>query len=281
MKYNPPFNGNIDDSYIDAIPVTGVEGSVIPAAAVEVPQREIVNFILKSALSPTNGDLNQLARSVQIDLVNWAIDIGTANAIVINLDPAPATLVAGLKVFVLVKVTNTGTTTVNCNGITKPLLTQGLVNLPGGVIVVNGIAMIIYDGTQWQLMLGTAATAGPAGPAGVAGAQGVPGPAGAAGAQGPAGATGAQGPAGPPGNPTSLIVSPGAVGSYAFVGGGYEQGQGGIVGGGSVNIFSPTDGSMHFYLGGTFVNPVYFGTWQIMSTMNNGGGFVSIALRVA
>src|SRR6266478_4557998 len=211
MQYNQPYGGNIDDHFIDGVPPFGVQGSIIPAAAIEYTQREIVNFILKSQLSPSNGDLTQLSRSVQVDLVNWAIDTGTLNHIVVTLDPAPPTLVAGLKVWTLVKFTNTGTTDVNCNGIIKPLLTQGLVNLPAGVIVANGIAIIVYDGTQWQLMLGTAATAGPAGPTGSTGA------AGAAGAQGIQGPAGPAGPTGPAGSPTSLIVTRGAVGAYAFI----------------------------------------------------------------
>lgn len=217
MDYNPPYGAAPDSSYVDGVPATGIEGSIIPAHAIEYPQREIVNNILKNQISPSNGDLFQLSRAQQVDLVNWAIDIGTANHIVINLDPAPFTLTAGLKAWVLIKATNTGTTDVTCNGIVKPLLTQGLVNLAGGVIVANGIAIIVYDGTQWQLMLGTAATSGPAGPTGATGAQGPPGPAGAAGATGATGPQGPAGPAGPAGSPASLIVSPGAIGAYAWV----------------------------------------------------------------
>ena len=111
MEYNEPWGGNTNDPYVDGNPSLGIEGSIIPAAAIEYTQREIVNLILKSQLTPTNGDSTQLAKSVQIDRVNWAIDQGTANNLVITLDPAPDTLVEGLKVFVLVKVTNTGTTT--------------------------------------------------------------------------------------------------------------------------------------------------------------------------
>ena len=214
MKYNQPYGGEVDAHYVDGNPPLGIEGSIIPLGAVEYPQREIVNFILKSQLTPANDDLNQLSRSVQVDLVNYAIDIGTLNHIVINLDPIPATLVAGLKAFIVVKFTNTGTTDVTCNGIVKPLLTQGLVNLPAGVIVANGIAIIIYDGTQWQLMLGTAATGGPAGPTGATGAAGAAGATGATGAAGAAGAQGPIGPQGPPGSPTSLIVNGFGIGSY-------------------------------------------------------------------
>jgi hypothetical protein len=214
MQYNEPFNGNTNDPYLDGNPDLGIEGSIIPAAAIEYTQREIVNLILKSQFTPSNGDNLQLAKSVQVDLVNWAIDTGTANNIVITLDPAPDTLVAGLKVFVLIKATNTGTTTLKCNNLIAPVLTQGLTNLAAGVIVANGIAILIYDGARWQLMLGTAATGGPAGPTGATGAQGIPGPAGPPGAAGAAGTPGPQGPPGPAGSPTSLIVPATGVGSY-------------------------------------------------------------------
>ena len=214
MQYNEPFNGNTNDPYLDGNPDLGIEGSIIPAAAIEYTQREIVNLILKSQLTPTNGDSTQLAKSVQIDRVNWAIDQGTANHLVITLDPAPDTLVEGLKVFVLVKVTNTGTTTMTTNGLIAPVVTQGLTNLPSGVIVANGIAILIYDGSRWQLMLGTAATGGPAGPTGATGPAGPVGPAGPPGANGAAGTPGPAGPTGPAGSPASLIVPATGVGSY-------------------------------------------------------------------
>lgn len=220
MQYNNPYaNPGITDSngyqsYRDGDPVHGIPPSIIPAAAIEAPQREIVNCILKNQISPLAGDATQLAQALQRDLVNWAVDIGTANHIVVNLDPAPAAPVAGLKIWILVKVTNTGTTDLTCNGITKPLLTQGLANLSSGVIVANGIAIAVYDGTQWQLMLGTAATSGPAGPTGAAGPAGPAGPAGAAGATGATGAQGPAGPTGPAGSPASLIVDYGGIGAW-------------------------------------------------------------------
>lgn len=251
MQYNQPYGGNIDASYIDGNPPFGIEGSIIPAAAVELTQREIVNFILKSQLAPTNSDPNQLSRSVQIDKVNWAIDTGTLNHIVVTLDPAPATLEAGLKVWTLVKFTNTGTTDVTCSGIVKPLLTQGLVNLAAGVIVASGIAIIVYDGTQWQLMLGTAATAGPAGPTGATGATGATGTTGLTGAPGATGAIGPAGPTGPPGSPTSLVTA--GVGSYALTN--------------NISVATMTVPSIQVF--GVTINSTWMsvGTWQIRSTL--------------
>lgn len=275
MQYNQPFGGNIDASYIDGVPPFGIEGSVIPAAAIELTQREIVNLILKSQLSPTNSDSTQLSRSVQIDKVNWAVDTGTVNHIVVDLDPVPATLVQGLKVWTLVKFTNTGSTDVLCNGILKPLLTQGLVNLPTGVIVANGIAIIVYDGTQWQLMLGTAATGGPAGATGATGAAGIQGTQGIQGLQGIQGVKGDTGPAGAPGSPTSLVVPPLSVGAYALADwrGGFQPitGTGGQLGVHTSDFNYPA-------------NFATVGTWRIMSAlqlanqMTNIEGITTIAV---
>lgn len=256
MQYVKPFNATDPDApYIDADPPTAVEGSVIPAAAVEDPQREIVNFILKSQLAPSSGDKVQLAKSVQIDRVNWAEDTGTADHIVIDLDPAPDTLVKGLKVWVLAAATNTGAVDVTCNGVTKPLLTQSLVNLAAGQYTINGIWQIAYDGTQWQMLIGTAATGGPAGPAGPAGAAGPAGPAGPAGAAGAAGAQGPAGPQGPPGSPTSLVVGEGALGAYAF---GQTDGPSSARDG--YNYVANHEG-LFFRFGGT---------WRVMSALHPG-----------
>jgi hypothetical protein len=53
-----------DASFIDFNAATGVEGSVVPAAAIEAPQREIVNVILAAGLTPDAGQLDQLVLSI-------------------------------------------------------------------------------------------------------------------------------------------------------------------------------------------------------------------------
>jgi hypothetical protein len=203
-------------SYVDGNPSTGVPPSIIPAAAIEMPQRELINMMLFNQITPSSSDLTQLAQAQQRDLVNWAVDNGTANHVNITLSPAPNTIVEGLKVWVLIAHTNTGTTDLTVNGITKPVLTQGLTNLSAGVIVANGIAIFVYDGTEWQLMLGTAATSGPAGPTGAAGPPGPAGTNGTNGGSGPPGPPGPSGPVGPQGSPASLVAGYFNVGYYSI-----------------------------------------------------------------
>lgn len=64
MLYNPPVGGAANDPYVDANPATGVEGSPVPAAALEDPQREIVAVIEAAGLVPSAADLSQLGQAI-------------------------------------------------------------------------------------------------------------------------------------------------------------------------------------------------------------------------
>ncbi len=65
MEYVPPIGGDPNDPYIDANPALGVEGSPVPAAAIEHPMREIMNVILAAGIIPDSGDLTQLSAAIQ------------------------------------------------------------------------------------------------------------------------------------------------------------------------------------------------------------------------
>ena len=64
MKYIPPIGGAANDSYVDGNPAGGVEGSPVPAAAIEHPQREIEAVIAAAGLVPAVGDLTQLRQAI-------------------------------------------------------------------------------------------------------------------------------------------------------------------------------------------------------------------------
>lgn len=65
MKYTPPM-GEADPNapYRDEVPETGTEGSIVPAEAIEHPQREIVHVIAAAGLDPDDGDLTQLYQAI-------------------------------------------------------------------------------------------------------------------------------------------------------------------------------------------------------------------------
>lgn len=60
MLYNPPIGGAVNDPYVDANPGLGIDGSPVPAAAIEYPQRELLAVIQAAGLTPSNATLNQL-----------------------------------------------------------------------------------------------------------------------------------------------------------------------------------------------------------------------------
>jgi hypothetical protein len=65
MKYSQPFGTpeppqGIFPRFVNANPVTGTEGSVIPATALDENQIEITTVIQNAGLTPTHGDLTQL-----------------------------------------------------------------------------------------------------------------------------------------------------------------------------------------------------------------------------
>ena len=65
MKYTPPLDSQDQDAgYVNADPANGTEGSKIPAAALENPQREIVAAIQDAGLSPNANDKTQLKQAI-------------------------------------------------------------------------------------------------------------------------------------------------------------------------------------------------------------------------
>lgn len=60
MKYVPPVGGAPGDPYVDGDPGTGVDGSPVPAAAIEHPMREIEAVIVAAGLTPSASNLAQL-----------------------------------------------------------------------------------------------------------------------------------------------------------------------------------------------------------------------------
>ena len=79
MKYTQPFD-EVDENahYVNADPSAGIEGSAVPAAAVEAPQRELVHLITSAGLTPDDNDKTQVKQAV--DAVVAAAIVGKADA---------------------------------------------------------------------------------------------------------------------------------------------------------------------------------------------------------
>lgn len=219
-----PYDLNLDAPYINGNPATGVNGSIPPAAVMEYPQREMLKVIKEAGVdTPTNEDLTQFYRAIlyhiQRDKPNWANDAGTANALVVTLDPAPLSYTAGLVVRTKANASNTGATTLRVMPL-APVAVVGLggtAALIGGEIVAGQIYEFVHDGNVWHLLRprsqagaqGATGPIGPQGPKGDTGSSGTKGATGQTGEQGPQGATGAVGPVGPKGDPGGMGIDGG------------------------------------------------------------------------
>jgi len=65
MKYQAPVGAaTTNDPYVDFNATTGEAGSIPPAAAIEDPQREIVNVITGAGLTPDENDTTQLTQAI-------------------------------------------------------------------------------------------------------------------------------------------------------------------------------------------------------------------------
>lgn len=152
MKYHPPF-GSVDPNapYVDKNVPGAVRGSAVPAAAIEMPQREIVDFITKAGLTPTDDDL-QLARAVQAGKVNYAVAGGTGTAVTATLSPAPDQYREGMRVFLKLAATITGACTLSLNGLGAKNITRAdLTPTKSGDGLAEEVIELIYDGVQFQI----------------------------------------------------------------------------------------------------------------------------------
>lgn len=71
MKYVKPLNETDENAgYTDADPAHGIKGSTVPAAAIEMPQREIVAAIMAAGLVPSGEDGGQLAQAIAKNIGN-------------------------------------------------------------------------------------------------------------------------------------------------------------------------------------------------------------------
>jgi hypothetical protein len=89
MRYYQPYGAAANAPYVNGNPATGIAGSIPPAEQMEHPQRELADFITKSGLTPTELDLGQLAKGVQLGKVKYAAAAGTNWQFIRSFNAAP------------------------------------------------------------------------------------------------------------------------------------------------------------------------------------------------
>jgi Protein of unknown function (DUF2793) len=155
MLYNQPLGqANVNAPFVNGNPQTGTPGSIIPAPAVEYPQREIINALIAAGLVPTNNDLTQLTQAIRLlGRIPYCLDLGSANNIVI--DPLPAITAYAIPLIFAIRVAfvNTGATTINVSGLgAVPFRRTTGAALSPNDLPANGIVIVAWDGAQFQLL---------------------------------------------------------------------------------------------------------------------------------
>jgi len=104
MEYVQPVGAAADAPYLDANPSGGIEGSPVPAAAIEHPMRELVALITDAGITPSDADLDQVASAVRTLMQKQSSCVsnasGTADAITGGYAPAITALVNGMTLYV-------------------------------------------------------------------------------------------------------------------------------------------------------------------------------------
>jgi hypothetical protein len=165
MKYEPPFaSPDPNAPYINSARGKGIIGSKPSGATVENPMRELTNIITNSQQAPTDDDLMQVTRSVRDGRLNFYIDQGTANQLVLpQLSPPITSYDAGLELRVLVAHSVTaGGTTIQIGDLPPAAVTRlGGADLKANDLLAGQIADLVCDGTNFQVQnLGIADQAG-------------------------------------------------------------------------------------------------------------------------
>lgn len=118
-----------------------------------MPTNLKTDFVYDDIIEP--AELNARATAInQLELGStwWAVDTGAANAYVATLSPVPAAYTAGMVVHLLVANTNTGASTLVLNGlVAKGIKKRGTAELAAGDLLAGSVAVLFYDGTQFQL----------------------------------------------------------------------------------------------------------------------------------
>ena len=155
MQYNAPYGSTTPNAnFLDGNPSIGLNGSIIPAAAVGNTQWEIVNAISGAGLTPTNANLFQLWMAMQLSpwIQESANDTGSVNAYSAAIPNPPPQLYPGMSVRIKIANTNTLASTLSLNAFgTYQIVRANGQSLQANDLTAGQIAWLIYDGAHFQI----------------------------------------------------------------------------------------------------------------------------------
>jgi Right handed beta helix region len=162
MKYVQPYGiADEDAPYINGDPSIARMGSIPPAAAFEHPMRELVSVISNSLFTPVDTDLEQVAKSVRSQRMNYAEDTGSANVLSVAFDPPFTTYTIGLPIRVKVRNTNTGVASIDAGAGRVAIKKPTGAEVAAGDLPAGGLVELVYDGTSFVMINFGGAGGGP------------------------------------------------------------------------------------------------------------------------
>ncbi|MCQ9148162.1 DUF2793 domain-containing protein [Ochrobactrum sp. BTU2] len=159
----PPNDASLGDAYIIPAAATGAwAGSQQKLAEWTGSKWRIVTTKDGHGVSLPDGRVFERINGVYIEKIaldaqagkwNYAMASGTANAVIVSLDPAPQALISGFWLRLKITTTNTMAVTLNVNALgAKPILRIDGAALIEGDLSSGDIAELVYDGNTWRLV---------------------------------------------------------------------------------------------------------------------------------
>jgi hypothetical protein len=154
MKYEAPLGQSDPNApYINANKAAGISGSIPPAESIEYPQREIVNLITKTGITPSDADLFQMTRGIRRGKLNYQVDVGTANALAISNDPPLTAYHEGMRLYVKAAHSCIGPgCVITCDSLPERAVKRADgAELAANDYVAGQIVCLVDDGTEFQM----------------------------------------------------------------------------------------------------------------------------------
>ena len=139
--------------------VAGLPGTVVTATHLNAEQEELMAVIEKSGLAGDGADLAQAAKAIRSHRMNYRQAAGTADALTITLDPAPASWSELINVPLFVRFTamNTGLATLAVTGLpgAQTIRLHGATTpAPAGALIPGSVGILVFDGFSVEFLNG-------------------------------------------------------------------------------------------------------------------------------
>lgn len=148
-----------DTWFQDCVANNPATGTNLPSRFMNRALQQIRRIIRLSGIPQSNSDDDMLGQAIQAGTANWGGTFGgTANVLTATLSPSVPMLTAGLRISGISAAANTGSSTLNVNGLGPVAIGDVHGNpVPAGYWLTGSLLTFQYDGTVWRTIAGRSA----------------------------------------------------------------------------------------------------------------------------